>query len=448
MKQKYIWFGLILTLIMGLTASVYYVYFQTHDSQQHQTQEAASRQQKKTAEETKTRAIKYLPQPLVGLKAKPNFQASPAQPNRLVLRSVGDILIHDNVAQMVHKDNPLYQAMIESNRQRQMPIKVGTDYEFDFLPMFQEVAPFTSYADLTIANMEVLAASPQLPIAGYPRFSAPREVLDALKYIGVDIVSNATNHTMDWDSVGCHASIDNIKASGLDYVGSYESEKDKSRARIKEVNGIKVGFLAYTYGTNGIPVPSGEDYLVSLIDLPVMLKEIEALNKQVDATVVSVQLGEEYGTMPNQEQLTLYQALSEAGVDVILGGHPHVVQPCEWINDHKTFVIYSQASFISGQESIDNKFGGITEVTLVKGKDGKVKVTSPKFMPIFILGMTGTKIFQSVPLADYLRYQVPQGQYQWQMIKDRMQSLSTDYEYVTHLQTQYTQEDQDLFREE
>lgn len=344
--------------------------------------------------------------------------------NQLRLRSVGDLLIHDRVSAMALKE----------------------DGSYDFSDMLSVIKPYTQHADITVANLEVITAYPQYPVSGYPSFNAPKSLLPTLKDIGIDIVSNATNHTLDLDVNGAYASIENLKEAGLPYSGSFESQADKAQPRILEANGIKLGFLSYTYGTNGVPIPYGEEYVVNLVDTDKMLADVEWLKPQVDAVVVTLQLGPEYDPIPNAEQEYVFNLLSEAGVSLILGGHPHVLQPVDWINGDKTFAIYSQASFLSGQVEEENKQGGITEVTFVKDDAGKVSVTNPKFMPIHILGFENQSLYQTVPFADYNKYSIPNGATWWETLKERMTSRTNKVEIVTHLETATSAEDTDVFQ--
>lgn len=384
---------------------------------------------------------------LKGLKQRDQLQPFEAVEGELRLRSVGDLLIHDRVSVMADVTSDIYRDTVTKMKEEGIVIPevaLAGEETYDFMPMVARIAPYIEYADITLANLEVPVAYPQFPVSGYPQFNAPSALLTTLKAIGIDMVTNATNHTLDLLGAGAYSSIENIKASGLQYVGSYESWQDYQTPRIIEKNGIKIGFLTYSYGTNGIEIPSGEEYLISLVDLPVMLAEIEKLKPQVDAIVVTLQLGEEYDTLPNDTQREVFQALSDAGVSLILGGHPHVLQPVEWYNDKQTFAIYSQASFVSGQRELDNKQGGITEVTFKRQADGTVTVTNPKFMPIFMLGIEGEKMYETVPLADYNLYHIPSGEEWWEELYKRMHTYTSDFQYVHHLETQWTTEDSNI----
>lgn len=413
------------------------------------TQTQQSTQIETTLEETTQAPVVELDHEFLyeGLNKKPATTEFQPVENKLVLRSVGDVLLHDRVSVMADTTSDLY------NQTKSAMIALGfneedfnASAEFDFSPMLNFIKPYIEFADVSVANMEIIAAYPQLPISGYPQFNAPKEILSNLKSIGIDIMSNATNHTLDWSSEGAHASLQNMQEVGMMYYGSYDSWEDYKTPRIIEKNGIKLGFLAYSYGTNGVPIPDGEEYLINLIDLQVMLREVEILKSQVDAVVVSLQLGGEYDPLPNDEQFQVYQALSDAGVKLILGGHPHTLQPFDWYNEDQTFAIYSQASFLTGQRELENKIGGITEVTFTKDANGNVKVENPKFMPIFNLGVEAEKMYQVVPLADIVLHQIPEGQTWWDLINERMKHFLSDANVVTHLETGSTFEDQDIMR--
>lgn len=392
-----------------------------------------------------------LSEPLLGLEEKDSTNDTPNKEGEFVLRSVGDVLIHETVSEMADVESEFYRDAVKQleadgidiSKISNKPTKEKTDEkQYDFAPMLAKIAPFTEYADATIANLEVITAYPELPISGYPQFNAPSSLLTNIKNIGVDIVSNGTNHTLDYYSEGALQSIDHIRDAGLMYVGSYQSQEDQQTPRIIDQNGIKVGFLTYSYGTNGIPVEAGKEFTISLVDIDKMVAEVKELDKQVDAVVVTLQLGQEYDTLPDDNQRFVFEMLSEAGVKLILGGHPHVLQPMEWYNGKETFAIYSQASFLSGQVNADNKQGGITEVTFKRQEDGEVAVTNPKFMPIYIAGMEHETMFEVVPYADYAKYQIPDGQTWWETIQARMTTYTDEFDYVTHLETARTKEAQ------
>lgn len=444
------WFA-ILSLLVIVSIGAYFIYnvqnsLQANSGQDQQASESSEKPQEEVVEESPSEPIKhdFLFADLPKKEGKEEFQS---EEGVLTLRSVGDVLIHDRVSYLADTYSPIYQETVSSMiEQGFQPSDFKADSAYDFMPMLAHIQPYIDYADISMANLEVIAASPQLPMSGYPQFNAPSEIISALKAIGIDIVSNATNHTLDWFGEGAHYSLQNLQEEDMMYVGSYDSWEDYNTHRIIEENGISVGFLNYSYGTNGIPVPVGEEYLISLIDVPLMVAEVDALSEQVDVVVVSLQLGEEYATLPNEDQFYVFQSLSDAGAKLILGGHPHVLQPVDWYNGGETFAIYSQASFLTGQRDLDNKQGGITEVTFKRDESGEVNVINPKFMPIFNLGVEAEKMYQVVPFADIDLHQIPDGQLWWNAIDERMHTYIDDFELVTHLETEATQETHDSFR--
>ena len=152
----------------------------------------------------------------------------------------------------------------------------------------------------------------------------------------------ANNHTLDKKDQAVPRAIDHWNRIGMLYTGAYQSFEDQNNIRVIEKDGIKVAFIAYTYGTNGIPVPEGKEYLVNLIDKQKMKEEIDRAEEMSDVIVLSLHFGNEYEKMPNESQLDLVQYVVDEGADIILGTHPHVLQPVSWVQGkegNKAFVI-------------------------------------------------------------------------------------------------------------
>lgn len=456
MKQK-IYIGLlsvIATLLTAVSVLLAMVIFRPHATfQQAKVVDQPGSVIETAVSESENQAapvelVESEPMPVVLTGLPQRETPKPYQPveGEVRLRSVGDVLIHEHISNMASVEGATYIQAAADMREAGLEWDAPAE-GYDFVPIVSPMMPYLRYADISVANLEIPVAYPQLPIQDYPQFNAPRQVLDALKYIGIDIVSNATNHTIDMGSEGIYASIENLRRAGMEYYGSFDSAEDRARPRIIEKNGLKIGFLSYSYGTNGLYVPEDEPYLVNLIDLPLMEQEVRELKQQADAVVVSLQVGPEYDVTPDDEQRTIFQGLSDAGADLILGGHPHVLQQMSWINDNKTFAIYSQASFISGQVEDTNKQGGITEVTFKRMEDGTVKVVEPKFMPIYMVGEYYGAQYKTIPLADYTRYGVWNGADWWERLKERMTSKTTDFDFVSHLETEWTMEAKDTFRD-
>ncbi|MDO4432310.1 MAG: CapA family protein [Aerococcaceae bacterium] len=326
----------------------------------------------------------------------------------ITIRAIGDILLHDFVYETVRTENG-----------------------FAFDSMLEPVKPYIENADITIANLETIAAGDTLPLSSYPLFNAPSEIIDTLKNVGVDIVNNTTNHTMDLGAEGAYASIQALKNREMLYVGSYESWDDYNTPRIIEKNGIKVGFLAYAYGTNGNYLPEDQTYLNTLIDTHLMPLEIEALNEQVDVSVVIIQNGEEYEPLPLHYQFEVHNVARDAGANFILGGHPHVLEPFIHYNEAQAG-IFSHGNFLTGQYEVETKIGGITEVTYRKTANG-VEVDSMRFMPTYNFGLPETTEYLVVPLADWEKYGIPNGEALYEQIEARMTYYTNKVQVVPYL---------------
>ncbi len=386
---------------------------------------------------------------LSSLPEKENRGEWQGEEGKFVLRSMGDVLIHQEVSQMADPATDFFtnqvnnlQAMEALDKNQLIAageaanVDLGlADYNFD--PMIARIAPFTSYADYSIANLEIPATYPDLPIATYPNFNMPASIIGSLRRAGIDAVSTATNHTLDKFADGAYMTMDYLDQAGMTYYGSFSSQEDKDTPRIVEKNGISIGLLAYTYGTNGMEPPADEPWVVNYAYLEEMLNDVAILKDQVDAVVVSLHLGTEYGTLPDEEQQIVSQALADVGVKVILGGHPHDLQPVNWLNDKETYVIYSQASFMTGQVDASNKIGGIHEITFERNADGEVDVVDPKFMPTYFEGTAHEAIYESLPLANYKANEDETTDW-YSQIHERMLHFTEDFAYQDYLETAWT----------
>lgn len=349
-------------------------------------------------------------EPVSSKESQDEFKDEIKKTSKVVVRSIGDILIHDTV---------YYDAATEDGK-----------YNFD--KMFEPVKEYIQNADITTANLEVIAGSEAVGVSSYPFFSAPVEILDTLKNLGVDIVNNATNHTLDFGSQGAHASIKALQDRKIMYVGSYDSWDDYNSMRIIEKNGMKIGFLSYCYGTNGNPIPEGEEYLMTLIDTKLIPLEIERIQNQVDASIVMIHNGEEYEYYPVESQLKVNQVALDAGANFILGGHPHVLEPFFRENEAQGG-LYSHGNFLSGQYQLDTKLGGISEYTFERDENGKVILGKIRFMPTYNFGLPETPNYLVIPLADWEKYDLWGGDEYFEMIKNRMTSYDPTVEVVEYL---------------
>ncbi|SFO76052.1 poly-gamma-glutamate synthesis protein (capsule biosynthesis protein) [Halolactibacillus alkaliphilus] len=274
---------------------------------------------------------------------------------------------------------------------------------FDFTPMVEPLMPYMSRYDILTANQETMIGGVAHGLSTYPRFNSPKEVGDLLKYMGVDIVNLANNHTLDRGEAVIQSALKHWDALDIPYIGSYKDETDQQELRLIEKNDIRFAFLGYTYGTNGIPIPNGKDHLVSIIDEEQMIMDIKAAKKVADVIVMHVHFGLEYERMPNNEQKRLAQAMIDEGVDVIFGHHPHVLQPAEWIereDGSRGFVIYSLGNFLSGQDQLYRQLGGIVNITVEK-TGNRIQLKDPEMLLTYVdFNLTPKRDYRVYPLSD------------------------------------------------
>ncbi|MFO8059668.1 MAG: CapA family protein [Bacillota bacterium] len=266
------------------------------------------------------------------------------------------------------------------------------DGTYDFSPTFEFITPYIQRGDLAVGNLETCQAGPEISFldyqgyTGYPCFNAPIELSEALKEAGFDFVSTAHNHSMDRGLSGLKATLENIRAAGLTTFGTYLNQKEHDTPVISEVDGVKVAFLSYTFSTNVIPVPEGHEYAVNFIEnfhtVEPITDEIDrARAAGADIVAISMHWGDMYVTEPQEHSRHVAAELAAAGADLILGGHPHVVQPIEWIYTEEedgfqrpTMVTYSMGNFLSNQRYPNNptdlvQYGNILEIEISKEMD-------------------------------------------------------------------------------
>ena len=260
-----------------------------------------------------------------------------------------------------------------------------SDGSYNFKPMLESIKPISSKYDLAYYNQETILGGASLGYSSYPMFNSPQEVGDAFIDAGFNMVSLATNHTMDKGEKGVLNSVEYWKKQ--EYVAasgqwSSEEERTASVAKVYEVNNIKYAFISYTIWNNGLSTPAGKSYLSSEYSEEKAKRDIESVRDKVDFVIVAMHWGTEYSFKVDAAQTKIANYLSNLGVDLIIGAHPHVIQTVEYINDGKTFVVYSLGNFISDQNDIDNFTGLMMEASLKKvvNPDGTItkSVVDPK----------------------------------------------------------------------
>jgi poly-gamma-glutamate synthesis protein (capsule biosynthesis protein) len=262
--------------------------------------------------------------------------------------AVGDIMYHDDQLERGYNSN--------------------TD-TFDLYQSFQYFDEYLKAPDYMIANMETTLAGKNKgsknDIHGYcewPRFNSPEILATNIKDSGIDLVTTVNNHSLDSDIAGVNSTLDFLDAAGVEHLGTYRSQEEKDTLFIKDINGITFGITSYTYCTNGITIPEGYEYVINDLNwyapenVQKMVDEIKALDESgVDFVVVSLHMGNEYEENQYSFQEDMVDKAFEAGADIILGGHPHVLQPMEirtvgeGVNERMGIVIYSLGNFISSQ---------------------------------------------------------------------------------------------------
>ncbi|QGH33102.1 CapA family protein [Gracilibacillus salitolerans] len=329
------------------------------------------------------------------------------------IAAIGDLLIHDRV----------YDDGWNGER-------------YDFLSMIEPVQEYLKQPDITMANQETIMGGEEIGLSTYPQFNSPFELGDDLQEVGVDIVTMANNHTLDRGEEAIYNAIDYYDKIGMHYTGSFKSKEDQRTVRVLETDvGISVAFLSYTYGTNGIPVPSGKDYLVNLINRDQIEREVTEAKELADVTIVSYHFGEEYQRLPNQQQKDLAQFAADLGAEVVIGHHPHVLQPIDWLegkDGNQTLVAYSLGNFLSGQYELYRRIGGILQFSITK--DGSnVKVHSPSFLPTFVqfdlIDDTITDL-QVLPLKDVSDQQLPDASNHLAEIKEHLSQNVEELQFI------------------
>lgn len=318
---------------------------------------------------------------------------------RAAIAAVGDIL--------------MWRQQVESAR---IP---GTQ-SYSFTDMFAPVASFLQGADLTIGNLETTFSGRTQPYqigsarTGYPRFNCPDELARDLRQAGFDVLTTVNNHCLDGGPEGLLRTLDLLDQHQIAHTGTYRNEQEASSYLIREVNGIRIGILAYTYGTNKQQVPADSPWLVNLLDQTVIERDISRLRPEVDLLILCLHFGVEFRFTPTQKQRILAQRFLERGADVILGAHPHVLQPVVTPiittpdgRKKRTLVAYSLGNFTSEKMLTfdQSQCGAILRFAVEKNEQGQTNITEisvvPTYSQRYISG--GRAKFRVMPMRAYLR---------------------------------------------
>ncbi|MDR0374543.1 MAG: CapA family protein [Treponema sp.] len=305
----------------------------------------------------------------------------PPEPDYLDIVAVGDNLYHDPMIALIIKQDPV-----------------------DPSDFYSEIAPLIENADIAFVNQETVLAGKDFGYSGYPQFNTPQIVGDALIATGFNVVNHATNHIMDKGEKAVFATMDFWDSHPeIACLGVYRSEEASGNPMIIEKNNIKIGFLSYTYGTNWLPLPKSKPYLVSLINDQRIIKDLAALRPNCDLLIVSMHWGEEYRLQQNKEQERLAQLLADHKADIIIGHHPHVLEPAVFLagkEGNTTFCVYSLGNFLSAQAESPTLLGGMLTLR-IKKHEGAISIESAGVLPLVTHYEKGYTNFKVYPLYAY-----------------------------------------------
>lgn len=302
---------------------------------------------------------------------------------KVTLAAVGDDLIHSQIYKSAKKSNG--------------------SYNFDqlFLNLKDEIAS----PDIAVINQETVLGGASLGYSGYPRFNSPTEVGDAVVKAGFDVVLHATNHAMDKGEKGMQNTIDFWKKyPEITVLGANESQDEADTIPVVDVNGIRIAMLNYTYGLNGLSLPSGRTYMVNLLDEQRVRSDVAKAKEVSDFVIVFPHWGTEYVYKPVESQKEWTQIFLETGVDLVIGTHPHVLESVEWIereDGHRMLVYYSLGNFVSSQSEVPRMLGGMANVTIEKTGEEKAVIADASITQLVTHITKGSKEFTVYKLSEY-----------------------------------------------
>ncbi|MCC8023273.1 MAG: CapA family protein [Clostridiales bacterium] len=266
-------------------------------------------------------------------------------------------------------DNLIHNTILDAGKQ--------ADGSYSFESFYTHMKPYVSQADIAVINQETILGGDVAEPSGYPLFNSPWEIGEAAIATGFNVFLNATNHAMDMRSAGILRAIDFYdQHPEVTYLGINRDSTEYGQVKVVEKNGIKIAMLNYTYGTNGIAIDADKSWIVNLIDKEKMAADIQKAREAADVVVVFPHWGTEYsqGVSAYQEDLTEF--FLEQGVDLVIGSHPHVIEPVEWVersDGHSMLVYYSLGNFISHQNGADRMLGAMANVT-IRRTDGEISI--------------------------------------------------------------------------
>lgn len=286
-------------------------------------------------------------------------------------------VIDERITLLTLGDNLLHMPVVNSGKKE--------DGTYDYTHIFAKLQPRIKNADIAVIGQETVFGGEELGYSGYPMFNSPSDMGKTLVKEGFDVVLHASNHILDRRAEGVENTLEFwSKYPDMLILGINETAKEKETVDIIEKKGAKLAMLNYTYSTNGMVLPEGKEYLVNYIDEEKIKSDAEYAEKNADFTIAFMHWGTEYSTKPDEAQKALAEKMCEWGVDLIVGSHPHVIEPLEWVeseNGNRMLVYYSLGNFVSRQLEAVNLLGGMADVTL-KYDGETVAIESYEFVPI------------------------------------------------------------------
>ena len=323
------------------------------------------------------------------LSPTPSPAPSPTPAPEITLVMIGDILQHTRVAE---------SGITETG-------------EYDFTRIFEHVREEVSRADLALVNQEVIIGGRELGISGYPCFNAPYELGDALAEAGFDVVLHATNHALDKDRRGVENCLAFWRQSypGIGVLGIHDSQENQQEIYVWEEQGIRLAILNYTYGTNGIPMPADMPYAVDMLERERVAEDLQKAQELADMVIVCPHWGTEYVLEQTAQQEEWAEFLAENGADLILGTHPHVIEPVQWVtadNGNRALVYYSLGNFVNwtsgtGKGVANRMVGAMAQVTITLDAEGEAVISRYAAEPLVCHVEEGWGGVTVYPLEEY-----------------------------------------------
>ncbi|VAX23467.1 Capsule biosynthesis protein capA [hydrothermal vent metagenome] len=265
------------------------------------------------------------------------------------------------------------------------------DSTYDFKPVYRKIKKYFDNSDVVIGNLETVVAGKDIEYSGYPVFNTPEDFLKGLKYAGFDILVTGNNHSYDHQKKGILNTIDFIRENGMKNTGTYKSQEERDSVQLFEQSGLKFALLSYTYGVNLYRIPEKNKFLVNRINPELIKHDIEkAKSKGADLVIIYFHFGKEYARTENRYQRNIVDKTIGFGADIILGAHPHTLQPVEFYktvdaNIDTGFVAFSLGNFISNQRWRYSDGGTVLNFSVTKDfKTNTIKLDAVRYLPIWI----------------------------------------------------------------